>query len=453
MKTVDPTTGRLVREYPDHTASEVERRLSQAARAFDAFRRTSFEERAAPMRRAAELLRAKKDELAELMAKEMGKPLAQGRAEAEKCAVCCEYFAAQAAGFLADEVILTEARTSYISFRPLGAVLAIMPWNYPLWQVIRFAAPALMAGNVGLLKHASNVAGCAFALESLFREAGFGEGAFQTVFVDDEKASALIDDSRVAAVTLTGSTRAGRAVGERAGRALKHAVLELGGSDPYVVLADADVEHAAATCVAARLVNAGQSCIAAKRFIVVPEVRAEFEERFVAGMKKAVVGDPRAPETEVGPLARVDLRDALHRQVSESVSAGARLALGGVVPAGPGAFYAPTVLTRVKPGMPAFDEELFGPVAAIVPATDESDAIRLANATTFGLGAAVFTKDRVRGERLARDELVAGACFVNAQVKSDPRLPFGGVKASGHGRELSAFGIREFVNVKTVFVE
>jgi succinate-semialdehyde dehydrogenase/glutarate-semialdehyde dehydrogenase len=327
-----------------------------------------------------------------------------------------------------------------------------MPWNFPFWQVLRFAAPALMAGNVALLKHAANVPGSALAIERLFVDAGFPGGAFQTMLVGETEVGALVDDPRVAAVTLTGSTRAGRAIAARAGQALKRCVLELGGSDPYVVLSDADVELAASIGVAARLVNAGQSCIAGKRFIVVPEVRAEFEERFVRRMARAVVGDPRDPGTEIGPLARTDLRDALHRQVRLSVERGARLALGGTVPERQGAWYPPTVLTDVKPGMPAFDEEVFGPVAAIVPARDEQDALRLANATAFGLGAAVFTRDTARGIGLARHALDAGACFVNAQVRSDPRLPFGGIKESGYGRELGAYGIREFVNVKTVWL-
>ena len=443
----------MVADYPEHDELEIERRLEGAARAFVDFRNWSYDERAVCMCRAAALLRARAGALALLMAEEMGKPLKEGLAEVEKCAATCDYFADRAAHFLADEPIETEAKKSFVSFRPLGAVLAIMPWNFPFWQVVRFAAPALMAGNVGLLKHAPSVPGCALALEALFADAGFPAGVFQSLLVDEKRASALIADPRIRAVTLTGSTRAGRAVAAQAGSALKHCVLELGGSDPYVVLSDADVEHAATVSVAARLVNGGQSCIAGKRFIVVRPLREEFERRFVDGMRSRVVGDPRAPATQVGPLARIDLRDALHRQVLRSVELGARLVLGGVVPDGAGAWYPPTVLSGVQPGMPAFDEELFGPVGAVIEARDDDDAMRLADATSFGLGAAVFTRDRARGERLARDTLEAGACFVNAQVRSDPRLPFGGVKNSGYGRELGSFGIREFVNIKTVWVD
>ena len=453
MRATDPSSGQIIAEYPDHDATEVERRVDAAAGAFPGWSRSSFEERAARMRRAAELLRERRDTLAALMGTEMGKPLTQGRAEVEKCAVTCDYFAANAQRFLADDPVETEAERSFVAFVPLGVVLAVMPWNFPLWQVLRFAAPSLMAGNTALLKHAANVPGCALAVESILRDAGFPDGVFQTLLIDQHRVGELIDDPRVAAVTLTGSTEAGRAIAARAGRALKRTVLELGGSDPYVVLSDADLERAATTCVAARLVNGGQSCIAAKRFVVVEAARAEFEARVVEGMRRAVVGDPSDPRTQVGPLAREDLRDALHRQVGGSLSRGARLLLGGEVPARPGAWYPPTVLTDVRPGMPAFDEELFGPVAAVVPAVDEPDAVRLANATRYGLGAAVFTRDRARGSRVARDELQAGACFVNAQVRSDPRLPFGGIKESGYGRELGPFGIREFVNVKSVWIE
>jgi succinate-semialdehyde dehydrogenase/glutarate-semialdehyde dehydrogenase len=339
-----------------------------------------------------------------------------------------------------------------VVFRPLGVILAVMPWNFPFWQVMRFAAPALAAGNVGLLKHASNVPGCALAIEEVFAESGFPPGAFATLLVGSAAVEGVIADQRVAAVTLTGSTSAGRAVARAAGDRLKKSVLELGGSDPYVILADADLEAAAEACATARLINSGQSCIAAKRFVVVDDVRAEFETLLTARMASAVVGDPTAETTEVGPLARADLRDELHDQVLRTVAAGARLTLGGEVPMGPGAFYPPTVLADVPPGSAAYTEELFGPVAAIIPAADERDAIRIANDSVFGLGAAVFTTDVQRGARIAADELEAGSCFVNAFVRSDPRLPFGGVKESGYGRELASHGIREFVNVKTVYV-
>jgi succinate-semialdehyde dehydrogenase/glutarate-semialdehyde dehydrogenase len=404
------------------------------------------------LRRAAALLREEKDALARLMALEMGKPVAQGRAEAEKCATTCDYYAEHAKRLLAPEPAPTEARSSYVAFEPLGPVLAVMPWNFPLWQVFRFAAPALMAGNVGLLKHASNVTGCALAIEQLLREAGLPRAAFRALVVPSSRVQGLIEAPQVVAVTLTGSTPAGRSVAAKAGACLKRTVLELGGSDPYVVLEDADLDDAAETCAASRLINAGQSCIAAKRFVVVEPVLQAFEERLVERMRARTMGDPLDEKTAVGPQARHDLREELQRQVEASVAKGARVRLGCAVPEGPGAFYPPSVLAGVTPGMPAFDEELFGPVAAVVAAKDERDAIRLANQTVFGLGAAVFTRDVERGERIAREQLEAGSCFVNASVRSDPRLPFGGVRESGYGRELSAFGIREFVNVKTVYV-
>src|SRR5713101_1374978 len=385
------------------------------------------------------------------MALEMGKPVTQGEAEVEKCAWGCEYYAEHAARFLAPEPRETDAARSYVRFDPLGPVLAVMPWNFPFWQVFRFAAPALMAGNAGILKHASNVPRCALEIERVFRAAGLPEGLFGTVLVGPAAVPALIADARIRAVTLTGSDRAGSQVAEQAGRHLKKTVLELGGSDPFIVLEDADLERAATTAVEARLINSGQSCIAAKRFIVVEHVAERFLERFTSEMRARRVGDPLDPATQVGPQARLDLRENLHRQVQESVKRGARLVLGGQVPAGQGAFYPPTVLIAVEPGMPAFDQETFGPVAAVIRAKDEADAIRLANASPYGLGASVWTADVKRGERVAR-EIDAGSVFVNALVKSDPRLPFGGVKRSGYGRELSQYGLREFVNIKTVWL-
>ena len=453
LQSINPATGEQVKEYPAATDAEVRTILLESSCAAAGWRTTRFADRALRMRRAADLLDERKEELALLMATEMGKPLAQGRSEAEKCAWVCRYYADNAERFLSPERVATDARKSFVAFSPLGPVLAVMPWNFPLWQVFRFAAPALMAGNAGLLKHAANVTGCALAIEQVFRDAGFPPPLFRALLVESARVAGIIAAPEVKAVTLTGSTPAGRAVAGKAGEMLKKSVLELGGSDPYLVLEDADLEAAAETCVASRLINSGQSCIAAKRFVVVEPVRKRFEELFVEKMRAKKMGDPLVPGVDVGPQARTDLRDDLHRQVEASVRAGARVLLGGEVPAGRGAFYPPTVLTGVGRGMPAFDEETFGPVAAIVPAKDEADAVRLANDSPFGLGAAVFTADLERGERLAAEALEAGSCFVNAFVKSDPRLPFGGIKESGYGRELSAFGIREFVNVKTVFVK
>src|SRR6266852_2837070 len=369
----------------------------------------------------------------------------------EQCAWCCEYYAEHAARFLAEEPRQTDAARSYVRFDPLGPVLAVMPWNFPFWQVFRFAAPALMAGNAGILKHASNVPRCALAIEEVFRRAGFPEGLFRTVLADSGAVKGLIANPRIVAVTLTGSERAGQAVAQQAGHELKKTVLELGGSDPFLVLADADVDAAARAAAEARLINSGQSCIAAKRFIVVEPVADRFLERFKDELASRSMGDPTARDTQVGPQARVDLRDELHRQVEESVKRGARALLGGQVPAGKGAFYPPTLLAAVDRGMPAFDEETFGPAAAVIRAKDEADGLRLVNDSPFGLGAAIWTKDLARAERLAA-QIEAGAVFVNGVVKSDPRLPFGGIKRSGYGRELSEYGIREFVNIKSVWI-
>jgi succinate-semialdehyde dehydrogenase / glutarate-semialdehyde dehydrogenase len=453
LRSINPTDGRLVREYAETDSPAVSRILREAHAAFLEWRKTPFPARAAPMRRAGALLRERRDDLARLMAVEMGKPLAQGRAEAEKCAWVCDYYAETAERFLSPEEIATDASRSYVAFNPLGVVLAVMPWNFPLWQVFRFAAPALMAGNAGVLKHAGNVSGCALEIERIFADAGFPPALFRSLLVPSSRVGEIIGATEVIAVTLTGSTPAGQAVATRAGSLLKKTVLELGGSDPYVVLEDADLDLAAETCAASRLINGGQSCIAAKRFVVMDSVRERFLERFVERMKARTMGDPLKDGIDVGPQARVDLRDELHEQVRRSVAAGALVVLGGEVPEGPGAFYPPTVLDRVGPGMPAYDEELFGPVAAVISARDEADAVRIANDSPFGLGAAVFTRDAARGERLAAQALDAGSCFVNSFVKSDPRLPFGGIKLSGYGRELSHFGIREFVNVKTVYVK
>jgi succinate-semialdehyde dehydrogenase/glutarate-semialdehyde dehydrogenase len=452
MKATDPATGKVLREYREMTPEEARAAVESADRAFRSWRDTTFRERAGHMRHAAKLLREDAGDHAALMSMEMGKLLRDGRAEVEKCAWVCEYYADNAEAFLQSELVETDAERSFVSFQPLGVVLAVMPWNFPFWQVFRFAAPALMAGNAGVLKHASNVPGCALAIENVFRRAGFPHDIFRTLLVGSGAVEALIENPLVKAVTLTGSTPAGRAVAAKAGDCLKKTVLELGGSDPYVILEDADLEDAVSTCVTSRLMNAGQSCIAAKRFVVVEAVRRRFEELLVEKMRSQIMGHPASNETTVGPLARRDLRDELHAQVRASVEKGAKCLLGGEVPEGPGAYYPPTVLTDVKRGTPAYEEELFGPVAAIIPAADEADAIRVANDTVFGLGAAVFTEDTAKGERIAARELDAGCCFVNAFVKSDPRLPFGGIKESGYGRELSRYGIREFVNIKTVYV-
>lgn len=453
LVSINPATGKTIKTYEEMPPQAVEKNIRQAHGAFWDWKRTGFPERALLLKKAALLLRRQADEYARLMAEEMGKPVREGRAEAEKCAWVCEYYAENGEKFLQPEIIKTDARKSFVTFQPLGVVLAVMPWNFPFWQVFRFAAPGLMAGNAGLLKHSSNVTGCALAIEAIFREAGFPEHCFTALPVVSGQVSAIIENPLVAAVTLTGSTPAGRAVAKKAGEMLKKSVLELGGSDPYIVLEDADLEAAVSACVNSRLINSGQSCIAAKRFIVPEPIADEFERLYVEKMRAKKMGDPLQEDTEVGPQARRDLRDDLHLQVAESIRLGAKCLLGGEIPPGEGAFYPPTVLSGVRPGMPAFDEELFGPAAAIIRVKDEAEAIRTANNSVFGLGAAIFTRDAERGERIAAEEIEAGSCFVNAFVKSDPRLPFGGVKESGYGRELSHYGIKEFVNIKTVYVK
>src|SRR6266436_5217060 len=451
LHAVNPATGETIQTYDEMTPAAVRDAITQTHTTFQDWKHTTFAERARVMQRAAHILRENANEYATIMTREMGKPIRDGRAEAEKCAWVCEYYAEHAEAFLQPEVIPTDASKSFVTFQPLGVVLAVMPWNFPFWQVFRFAAPALMAGNTGVLKHASNVPGCALAIEEVFRQAGFPDHAFRTLLIGSKHVEAVIEHPMVTAVTLTGSTPAGQAVAKKAGEMLKKTVLELGGSDAYVVLEDADLDATVTTCVASRLINAGQSCIAAKRFVVVESIRQRFEEAFVTQMRRAQVGDPLDEHTQVGPLARHDLRDDLHHQVQMSLAKGATCLLGGVLPESKGAYYPPTVLTQVRKGMPAYDDELFGPVAAIMGAPDEKEAIRVANDSVFGLGAAVFTQDLAKGERIAAHELAAGCCFVNALVKSDPRLPFGGIKESGYGRELSSYGIKEFVNIKTVF--
>jgi succinate-semialdehyde dehydrogenase / glutarate-semialdehyde dehydrogenase len=452
IQSINPATGEAQAAHAAMTDGMVAGIIDEAHHAFLGWRKLGFEQRAEGLRATARILRGQADTWARLMAREMGKPLRDGIAEAQKCATCCEYYADHAAQLLAREPVQTEARSSFVTFNPLGVVLAVMPWNFPFWQVFRFAAPALMAGNAVVLKHASGVPDCALAIERILREAALPANLLRTLLIANDQVEAVIAHPLVRAVTLTGSAAAGRAVARKAGEMLKKCVLELGGSDPYLVLHDADIDLAASVCTKGRLVNGGQSCIAAKRFIVVDPVRQAFEERFVEKMRAVRQGDPLEMATEIGPLARHDLRDALHRQVEESVKLGARCVLGGTVPAGPGAYYPPTVLTDVHKGMPAFDEELFGPVAAIVPVSDEEQAIATANDSVFGLGAAVLTRDVARGEKIAAKALDSGCVFVNEPVRSDPRLPFGGVKESGYGRELSGYGIKEFVNIKTVSI-
>ena len=449
---VDPSTGQRLATYEELSAAELRTAIAAGHKAFLKWRKVPVAVRVEPLRVAARLLRERAGSYAELMATEMGKPLPQGKAEAEKCAWACEFYADHAAAFLAPEVVATDATRSYVAYRPLGVVFAIMPWNFPFWQVLRFAAPTLSGGNAALLKHAPNVPGCAVAIAQLLRDAGFPEGLFQTLVISVAQAKTVIRHKHVAAVTLTGSTAAGKAVAREAGARLKKCVLELGGSDPYLVLEDADVGAAVEACVTSRLINSGQSCIAAKRFVVVEPVRAEFERRLLERMATIRSGSPLLGDFDIGPMARSDLRDRLHDQVERSVAAGARLVLGGQVPPGQGWFYPPTVLTNVAKGMPAYSEELFGPVASVIAVKDAKAAVKVANDTTFGLGAAVFTEDAARGEKLAADGLEAGSCFVNAFVRSDPRMPFGGIKESGIGRELGRHGMLEFQNAKTVYV-
>jgi succinate-semialdehyde dehydrogenase/glutarate-semialdehyde dehydrogenase len=452
LQAINPATGETLATYKEMSLDEVRNIIDKAHKAYLDWRRTSFRSRAALMRQAAQVLRSNAAEYAHLMAEEMGKPMRAGAAEVQKCALGCDYYAENAARFLAPEVVKTEARKSFVTCQPLGVVLAVMPWNFPFWQVFRFAAPGLMAGNAAVLKHASNVPGCALAVEQIFRKAGFPENLFRTLMIGSRSVDAVIEHPLTRAVTLTGSGPAGRAVASKAGALLKKTVLELGGSDPYLVLEDADLDLAAKVGAKGRLVNSGQSCIAAKRFIVVEKVRRQFEELFVTQMSAAKMGDLLSDDTEMGPLARHDLRDTVHRQVEGSIAKGARCLLGGTIPNSRGAYYPPTVLTDVTKGMPAFDEEVFGPVAAVVPVKDEEQAIETANDSPFGLGGGVFTRDLARGEHIAAELIDCGMVFVNEHVSSDPRLPFGGIKESGYGRELSHYGIKEFVNIKTVYV-
>ena len=449
IQSINPATGELLRRFRPLTGDELESKLEQAWRARRLWARTPVAERARVVGRAGEILEARKREFGELMTREMGKTLRSAIEEAAKCATGCRYYAEHSEEFVRDELVDIAGETGYVAFQPLGVVLAIMPWNFPFWQVIRFAAPALCAGNVGLLKHASNVPQCALALEELFREAGAPEGVFQSLLIGSDAIPALLDDDRIAAATLTGSEHAGSEVASRAGLRIKKTVLELGGSDPFIIMPSAALERAAATAVKARNINNGQSCIAAKRFIVHAEVFEEFTELFATHTKRLVVGDPMDEHTDIGPLATAQIRDDLAKQVDETTRCGGRVLVGGKPRSGPGFFYEPTVITDVPSGSPAYRAEVFGPAAALIRVTDIDQAIEVANDTRFGLGASAWTSEGQETRRFA-EELEAGSVFINGMVASDPRFPFGGVKKSGYGRELSVYGLREFVNIKTV---
>ncbi|HET6527454.1 MAG TPA: NAD-dependent succinate-semialdehyde dehydrogenase [Balneolaceae bacterium] len=451
MKSINPATDELIKEYELMSDDELDKIIQNTVKAQGEWRKTGFGERASLLKSVAKNLEAKKKEYAELMAREMGKPLPQGESEVEKCAWVCKFYANNTEDFLKDQFITSDANKSYVTFNPLGAVLAIMPWNFPFWQLFRFVAPALMAGNAAVLKHSANVSGCALAIEEVIHDAGVPEPIFRSVIADNDQAQMMIKHPGISAVTLTGSVGAGKAVASTAGSVLKKTVLELGGSDPYIILADADVEQAAETCVNSRLINSGQSCIAAKRFIAVEDIYDSFLELVTEKMKAKNTGDPFDESTDVGPMATKRLRDDLHKQVQKSIDAGAKCVTGGQIQDQKSAFYPPTILTGVSKGMPAYSEELFGPVASVIKVKNEQEAIYVANDTEFGLGAAIFSKDVNHAEKIAATELQAGCCFINHLVKSDPRLPFGGIKQSGYGRELSQYGLKEFVNIKTIY--
>ncbi len=453
IKSINPTNGILIKTYTELTADEIKQKINATDTAWTKWRKVSFSDKANLMLNLAALLNSKKALLAKVMSLEMGKPLKEGIAEIEKCASVCDYYAKNTEAFLQDKLAETDASKSYVSYQPLGVILAVMPWNFPFWQVFRFLAPNLMAGNCGLLKHASNVSECALLIEKLVLEAGFPEDVFSTLLVCGKNVNQIIENPLIKAVTLTGSTAAGKKVAEKAGSVLKKCVLELGGSDAYIILEDADLEKAAEACANARLVNNGQSCIAAKRFIVVESVLKEFIQLLLTKIKAKKTGDPLDDNTDLGPMANTKLRDDLHEQVKQSLALGAVCVLGGEIPTGEGAFYPPTILTKVKKSMPAFDEELFGPVAAIISAKNVEEAIELANDSQFGLGGAIFTKNEAKGNDIARNELQSGSVFINQGVKSDPRLPFGGIKQSGYGRELGLHGLLEFMNIKTISIK
>lgn len=452
MKSSNPATGQLIREYPTMSDAQAAQVLERVHETFQSWRTTPLAERKRLMHKAAELLLDRKNEMADLATQEMGKVRKEGIAEVEKCAWVCRYYADEAERMLADQEVETDQARSFVTYQPSGVILAIMPWNFPYWQVFRFAAPSLMGGNAAVLKHASNVPACALAIEEIFRDAGFPPDLFRTLMIGSRQVEAVIANKVVRGVTLTGSTGAGRQVAAAAGKWLKKTVLELGGADPYIVLADADLQLAASTCAASRLLNSGQSCIAAKRFIVVDEVHDTFVELFKEAMAAKKLGDPSSMESDLGPQANLEFRDELHQQVVDSIKKGARCVLGGEIPEGEGAYYPATILIDCKPGMPAYDEELFGPVASVIRVKDLAEAVAVANASDFGLGGGVFTSNIELGTRVAREMVDTGAIVVNGFTKSDPRLPFGGVKDSGYGRELSHFGMHEFLNIKSVSV-
>lgn len=453
MKTINPATGKLIKEYSEMSSLEVTRIIENANKAQGLWKQKSFGQRSVNLNKIAELLNERKEELGNLMTEEMGKPISEAVGEIEKCAWVCEYYTKKAEDFLANDSVETDASKSYVTFNPLGTVLSIMPWNFPFWQLFRFAAPALMAGNAVILSHSENVTGSALEIEKLIRDAGISKDLFRTILVESENMKPIIQHKGIAAVTLTGSTRAGKIVASQAGEALKKTVLELGGSDPSIILADADIKASAESCVTSRLLNSGQSCIAAKRFVIVEEVYDEFVSEFKKLMESKKLGDPFVDGTDVGPMARKDLRDGLHEQVQKSIKKGAKATIGGEKPGAAGAFYPVTMLENVQKGMPAYDEELFGPVASMIKVKDEQEAIKVANDSIYGLGASIYSADVEKAEKIAAEQLEAGCCFVNEFVKSDPRLPFGGIKNSGYGRELGLYGIREFVNIKTVYVK
>lgn len=451
LQSIQPATGELIKEYTEHNLEQANSMLAATAEAQKIWRDQAVSERVKPLNTLAELLEAEVEKHAHLIVNEMGKPVKQAEAEIKKCALLCRYYAENGPGFLADEIVETEGKKSYVAFQPLGNVLGVMPWNFPYWQVFRFAVPAMCAGNGAVLKHASNVTGCALAIETLFLKAGFPKNLFQTLLLQGKKVEALIESPQIHAVTLTGSEGAGKAVAEKAGKMLKKTVLELGGSDPFLVLDDAPLEAAAKEAVMGRLLNGGQSCIAAKRFLIVASVYDAFVSKLLEHVKQVKWGDPTRKEMDMGPLVRGDLREVLHKQVEASVKQGARLLLGGNLPEGKGFYYPPTILEGVQPGMPAFDEETFGPLFALIKVKDEQEALKLANQSCYGLGGCVWTRDLKKGEAFAL-KIESGTVVVNGVTHSDPKLPFGGVKLSGYGRELSHFGIREFVNIKTISI-